>query len=229
MAPTITQESDKNFKADWNCSSLHERLISPGSKEEKINAYAEWADTYDQDVMENDYRAPRSASELVLGIIESDESMKSLSKFSLLDAGCGTGLTCETLVKMAAEKNIHFDLVGLDYSPDMVELAREKGVYNDLQMADLNETMPVDGREFDFCIATGVFLEGHCGPPALVNILAGVKPGRYAVISVRNESFKPKEVEYLKVIADAGCSLLSNSVKPYLGPVVANYLTIRKN
>lgn len=228
MAPTMTDDNT-DFKADWHCSSLHERLISPGPKEEKVSAYAEWANTYDREVTDNNYRAPTSVAKILFDILDKDASFKSQKSVSVVDAGCGTGLTVEELIKIGNEKGVAFDMVGLDFSPEMLDLAEKKKVYSELQIADLNDPMPIGDQKFDFAIATGVFLEGHCGPPALVNVLDGIAPGRYAVISVRNESFKPKEAEYMKVISNGNCKLLENLLMPYLGPVVANYLIIKKS
>lgn len=231
MAPNMVSDRPDvdDFKADWNCSSLHERLISPGSKEEKINAYKEWAENYDRDVSENGYLAPISAARILVSLIISDPRLAKKETVSVVDAGCGTGLTFEA-VKMLGEKaGVRFQAIGLDYSPDMLEIATKKGIYDRLASADLNESMPVNGQKFDFAIATGVFLEGHCGPPALVNILDGVAPSSYAVISVRNESFKRQKEEYYNVIAAAGCTVTDNKLMRYMGPVVANYLTIQKS
>lgn len=229
MAPTMTRDTaNETFKPDWNFSSLHEKLLSPGPKEEKISAYAEWAETYDKDVKDHDYRAPETASKILLNALNNSPSLSDKKSFVVLDAGCGTGLTAETISRCTKEMDSMWTFIGLDYSPGMLELAGKKGIYETLRAADLNEPLPLDGQKVDLIVATGVFMEGHCGPRALGNLLASLNSGGCACITVRNESYKPLETEYNEVIKSMNCSVEKNEVLPYLGPVVANYLTICK-
>lgn len=222
-------------KPDWSFSSLHSRLLSPGSKQDKIDGYAEWAASYDRDVTNNDYRGPTSATNIVMSLLdekkkqESEEQVVTEAVVRVLDAGCGTGITAEVLTKAAlAQKDMRFSIVGLDYSPEMLELAKQKNLYADVRAADLNEPLQVDGQLFDFAISTGVFMDGHCGPSALVNVLNVLAPGGCAVITVRNESYEQEKMNYTKAISSVGCKISGNVVMPYLGPVVANYITISK-
>lgn len=228
MAPTMTQAAKESFKPDWHLSSLHEKLISPGPKEEKINAYGEWAETYDKDVRDHDYCAPETVSKILIDEIAKSPSMSGKKSVLLLDAGCGTGLTGEAFLRCTKDMDHSWTLIGLDYSPAMLELADKKGIYDTLRTADLNEPLPLNGQKVDLITATGVFMEGHCGPRALGNLLSSLVSGGCACLTVRNESFKPKEDEYNEVIKSMNCVVESNDILPYLGPVVANYLTICK-
>jgi predicted TPR repeat methyltransferase len=61
----------------------------------------------------------------------------------ILDAGCGTGLVGEILKCKGFD-----DVVGIDFSPSMLDQAAEKGVYRSLELADLTQilhmmTMPL--------------------------------------------------------------------------------------
>lgn len=237
MAPVASPQVDSNgSRTKWNVSSLHELVVSPGSKEEKVGYYADWADAYDREVTDNGYTGPMEVARTMVSALaaikkqDSEQPDVTTNVVRILDAGCGTGLSGEMLIKAAEEQkyDASFEMVGLDYSPEMLDVAKEKKVYVDVKVADLNEPLQLDGQLFDFIISAGVFLDGHCGPPALVNILDVLAPGGLAVVSVRNESYEDDKDDYSKVISSIGCKVCDNIVKPYFGPVVANYITICK-
>ena len=78
---------------------------------------------------------------------------------SLLDLGCGTGL-CGQLFKPMAAK-----LVGVDLSPAMVEKARERGIYERLEVGDLIAFTGGLGERFGLVTASDVFCYlGDLGP-----------------------------------------------------------------
>ena len=69
----------------------------------------------------------------------------------LLDLGCGTGLTGESLRDMAD------DLTGIDISENMVEIAHEKEVYETLYVAEVEDFLEDnDDEPFDIITATDV-------------------------------------------------------------------------
>ena len=102
------------------------------------------------------YRAPailRELADLVIGAHR---------KLSILDLGCGTGL-CG-----AAFKDLAARLDGVDLSPAMIAKARERRIYDELSIADLEAALQA-GRGYDLILAadTLVYL-GDLGP-----VLAG--------------------------------------------------------
>lgn len=69
----------------------------------------------------------------------------------LLDLGCGTGLTGESLRDMVE------DMTGIDLSENMVELAHEKDVYETLYVAEVEDFLEDNDEEaFDIITATDV-------------------------------------------------------------------------
>jgi ubiquinone/menaquinone biosynthesis C-methylase UbiE len=68
-----------------------------------------------------------------------------------IDVGCGLGMAVDELNKLG------FDVVGLDYSPIMIENARKR--YSDLQFCTGNvELLPFDHQSIDFYRAERVFV-----------------------------------------------------------------------
>jgi predicted TPR repeat methyltransferase len=73
---------------------------------------------------------------------------------SMLDLGCGTGLAG------AAFREKVGTLVGVDLSPRMIEQARQKGIYDRLEVGDLLEFLAAErhaARTYDLIIAADVF------------------------------------------------------------------------
>src|SRR5690606_10909350 len=69
----------------------------------------------------------------------------------LLDLGCGTGLTGESLRDMVE------DMTGIDLSEKMVELAHEKDLYETLYVAEVEDFLEDnDDEPFDIINATDV-------------------------------------------------------------------------
>lgn len=69
---------------------------------------------------------------------------------NVLDLGCGTGLTAARL-KDRADR-----LTGVDLAPNMVELARAKGLYHVLAVADVCAWLHAGGDEFDLIVGGDV-------------------------------------------------------------------------
>ena len=90
------------------------------SVEETREIYANWAGTYDKDVADWGYATPKRIA-LALRLSGANPAKP------VLDFGCGTGLSGVAL-KAAGFSQID----GTDISPEMLALARERGIYDHL-------------------------------------------------------------------------------------------------
>ena len=97
--------------------------------------YDSWADNYD-----NDFNPTRD-----LDKIATIQSLSNLQFFNVLELGCGSGKNTEWLISKANK------LVGLDFSKNMLDLARKKIKTNRATFinTDLNEDWPVNDNSFD--------------------------------------------------------------------------------
>jgi predicted TPR repeat methyltransferase len=66
---------------------------------------------------------------------------------SILDLGCGTGLA-GAMFRACAKR-----LDGVDLSPLMVEKAHERGTYDELRVADIEQILLEEGRAYDLILA----------------------------------------------------------------------------
>jgi predicted TPR repeat methyltransferase len=97
--------------------------------------------SFDTQLRRLEYRAPELLSAAVLAELPAGQTQV------VLDAGCGTGL-CGPLLRSAARR-----LLGVDLSAGMVERARERGVYDELHVAELTAFIAANPCAFDVIIS----------------------------------------------------------------------------
>src|ERR687896_7927 len=86
----------------------------------------------------------------------------------------------------------------VDVSRDMLEYAREKGVYRELRQMELGGRLDLPSDAFAAVVAAGVFAAGHAPPESFEDLIRVTKPGGYLIFSVRTDvyldgSFKEKQ------------------------------------
>jgi predicted TPR repeat methyltransferase len=143
-----------------------------------MDAYREWADTYDQDLIDTmGYVAPVLASKLFERYLEDKRK-------PILDVGCGTGIVGEILSRHG------YRLIdGVDYSEDMLRKASEKGVYRELRQADLTKAIDIPTDRYNAIISVGTFTIGHLGPDAFRELIRITSPHGYICATVRMEAW----------------------------------------
>jgi len=169
-------------------NELHHRSLDPAVSKQSI--YKQWASNYDDDVMQEGYRAPReAASELTTYFAKHLKPTEDQDLF-VLDVGCGTGLAGEELFKLAGEQGQRVRVTGCDISADMIALAHKRG-YEDCCQVDLNVPITWADDSFHGVMCTGTLIQGHVRPdPLLFELCRVVKPGGIALVSVRTTYFE---------------------------------------
>jgi predicted TPR repeat methyltransferase len=168
---------------------IHDRVLNASSKEELESAYSEWAEHYDNDLVdEMGYVAPRIASRLLMDYATDNAAI-------ILDAGCGTGLVGEFLNREGYE-----NVEGLDYSTSMLEKAAEKKIYRNLSQGDLTASLDIPSDTYDAIISVGTFTCGHVGPEAFKELVRITKPQGYICVTVREEAWQ--EDRYREIVED---------------------------
>ncbi|MAE37577.1 MAG: SAM-dependent methyltransferase [Pelagibacteraceae bacterium] len=141
--------------------------------------YKSWANDYDQDLIDWGYAYPSQLKK----IMSHDIRVKKNSK--ILDAGCGTGLVAEALSDMNF-KNI----IGLDYSMDMLNVAKDKKIYTRLVRESLNKKTSLRSNQFDIVLCTGVLTSGHVGAKAINELIRVTKNKGYLILSIAESIYE---------------------------------------
>jgi SAM-dependent methyltransferase len=103
---------------------------------EAREGYAEWARTYEQTVQD----------EMDLRLLEGLRTVDWARPRCVLDLACGTGRVGAWL-----RRRCPADIDGVDLTPEMLEAARNKGVYRALHVGDVCRTGLPDGT-YDLCL-----------------------------------------------------------------------------
>ncbi|KAJ7372744.1 Methyltransferase domain [Desmophyllum pertusum] len=218
---------------DINWYNTTEELVKEGYKVWAVN-YDKWAQGSQQDSspVPPGYvghiecaNAFNAAAKEVYG----DTDKKNLK---LLDLGCGTGL----VGKILKEKFGFDNLVGLDVSEDMLEIAREKAIYNKFIYSYVtNERVDeIDNAEFDGVLASAVITPGQIKPSAFDEIIRWIKPGGIMCFNCRTDGYESEEYGYKAKFENFEIQkrwkLISNSDGDYYGgnyPAESGPLTSR--
>lgn len=101
----------------------------------------------DQLVEKLDYHSPKLLRRMLDRILKGDHRFQ-----NAVDLGCGTGLSGVEFREIAKS------LSGIDISPKMIEKAKEKNIYDHLEVADIIDFFGKTREKYDLFIATDVLV-----------------------------------------------------------------------
>jgi predicted TPR repeat methyltransferase len=110
------------------------------------STFDDFAESFERSLQGLQYQAPQLLYAAVMG----SATLRRTEPLEVLDIGCGTGL-CAPLLRPAARR-----LVGVDLSPKMLSQAAARGLYDQLNCAELTEWLGTCSMTFDLAMATDV-------------------------------------------------------------------------
>ncbi len=124
-------------------TALKDEAPPPRASDECIvQIFRDFSSHYDSKMRDNlSYQAPERLQELIRA------EMGDAGGLDILDIGCGTGLAGVGLKERAA------CMVGIDLSPEMIEVAREREIYDQLEIAEITEWLDQTEGQFDLIVA----------------------------------------------------------------------------
>ena len=147
------------------------------SSQEIEEIYDNWAEDYERRILSYGYSTPAVTAGFFGRYVKPEDG-------AVLDAGAGTGITGAVLAPLG-----YRDLVGIDVSAKMLELAREKGVYRELRQMELGGRLDFPSDAFAAIVSTGVFAAGHAPPESFEDLIRVTKPGGHVIFSVRTDVY----------------------------------------
>ena len=139
------------------------------------DTFAGFAEDFDTRLQSLGYRAPQLVSSAIEAALPPERT-----GLRILDAGVGTGL-CGPLLKARAA-----ELVGVDLSPEMLALAKKRGVYDALHEAELTSWLTASGRTFHLAVCADTLCYfGELGA-ALSAFAGALTPGGLLAFTVEH-------------------------------------------
>ena len=140
--------------------------------------YDEWSQSYEQDLVGNLGYTGHLIAANALAEFAPDKAA------SIIDIGCGTGLVGQEL---KARGYSHID--GIDFSEEMLKVARPKAIYEKLVSGDLMKKTAIETNTYQAAVCAGSFAPGHLGPECYPEIIRLVRPSSPIVIFMNGAHF----------------------------------------
>lgn len=214
--------------AKYYIASLGGEASEADKQEYVAGLFDKYADKFDNELVNTlKYKTPQYIFDAVTTTLP-----KETTTYAILDLGCGTGL-CAPLFRPLANR-----LVGVDLSSKMIDKAHERGLYDELAVADVTAFMQGSPCAYDLILAADVFV--YLGDlDATFNAAhAALRPAGYFVFStetsadggfkIRGSGRHAHSKEYIRSLArstgfnlihDADCDLRLEFGKPVAGNI----------
>jgi predicted TPR repeat methyltransferase len=161
--------------------AFHDEPPPPRASDNCVRqTFADFSSHYDNKMRDNlGYQAPERLAEFI------GAELGDTANLSILDIGCGTGLAGAALKPRATH------LSGIDLSPEMIEHARAREIYDSLEVAEITEWLANSHTEFDLIVACDCLVYfGHLAHVAQL-AAARLRPGGLFAFTVERGDIFP--------------------------------------
>jgi predicted TPR repeat methyltransferase len=160
-------------------------LVSGGGASPDVvrRYYDELPPDYDDTLARWGYDAPQLVASHALAGMPTDTAA-----LTVLDAGCGTGLTGLAL----RQAGFAGRLIGVDVSQPSLTTAERRSVYDELAIADLNRALPLAAAAVDGLVCVGVMSYVPDVAAAWREFCRVVRPGGTIVLTQRDDVWRER-------------------------------------
>tara|TARA_Y100000739_G_C20575044_1_gene449808 strand:- start:403 stop:1020 length:618 start_codon:yes stop_codon:yes gene_type:complete len=153
---------------------LNSGIHTSSSRDFVKTLYMKWAETYDDEINENQYATPTRIAEILRFNISNTD-------LRILDYGCGTGLSGAALLQVGFN-----NLVGADSSKEMLSKAKGKNIYQSLIELNLDTTNPISKGDYPIIIGSGLIGPGAASIELFDTIMSKLDIGGKFVFSLND-------------------------------------------
>lgn len=180
-----------NSTSDKKTRELHQ-VYASDNPEKSAEIYDGWSNEYEQHMQGVGYTHPAIVASLLTRVLPSTD-------LPILDAGTGTGILGEILASIG-----YTNLTGFDASQGMLEYAKTKNIYQDLQTGLLGERLSYQDDHFIASVASGVFTQGHAPLDGLTELVRVTRPGGHIIFTISRIYLGETFEKFSKVLTEAG-------------------------
>jgi len=146
--------------------------------------FDQFAPDYDRRMLEElSYRAPR-----ILRGLADMLMMAEPDTLSILDLGCGTGLSGLAFRDLASK------LDGVDLSPKMIDAARARGIYDALTVGDIETVLAEAPGDYDLILAADTLVYLGDLAPVFAGVRTRLKGGGFFLFTVEKADSETYEL-----------------------------------
>lgn len=161
---------EKVNKVEW--------IYSSRDNQELLERYEYWAKDYDEDLAgDYQYQGPPLTAEFFTRYVPKEAR--------ILDAGAGTGLMGELLLNKGYK-----NLVAMDMSPKMLEIAKGKNIYRELHQMVLGEPLNFATDSFDAVVSVGTFTLAHAPASSFDELVRITRAGGHIIFTLNIEAYQ---------------------------------------
>ena len=102
----------------------------------------------------------------------------------ILDLGCGTGLVGDAFKDLAAGGRLD----GIDLAPRMIEVARKRGIYDDLILGDLETVLAAPGPSYDLIVSADTMVYLGDLAPTFKGVFKRLTGGGFYLFAVESKA-----------------------------------------
>ena len=142
--------------------------------------YARYASFYEKNMREElVYQGPVLIAEML------DRFLPEVAELDVLELGCGTGMTGRQLRSRARR------LVGVDLSPEMVEIAETSGIYDELVVAEITTWLSTQVAKFDLVLICDTLIYFGDLNQVIIPSTQHLRPGGWIAMTVEKGNQRP--------------------------------------
>ncbi|MCK4869574.1 MAG: tetratricopeptide repeat protein [Gammaproteobacteria bacterium] len=175
-----------NTEINYILDAIHQNEAPKTAPQTYIkHLFDQYAPYYDEHLTKTlNYNVPQ----ILRASIEPFLPAETSDSYTVLDLGCGTGLAGATMRKQATK------LIGIDLSAKMIAIAKQKNIYDELHVADINDAL-AKYTDVDLIIAADTFVYLGDLDTLLTNIKQTLTPSGIFAFSVEKTYTYPYHLQ----------------------------------